>query len=62
MILEVLYKICLGLIFILVTLWFFLHLYNMGSYTEADLSFYYEEFSPFAKNIIAYQNKSNINK
>ena len=62
MVLDILYKICLVLIFILVTLWFFLHLYHMGSYPEPDFSFYYEELSPVTENIIAYQNESIINK
>jgi len=62
MVLEILYKICLGLMFILVTLWFFLHLLNIGSFSKQSLSFSYEEISPITKNIIAYQNESNINK
>ena len=62
MVLEILYKICLGLMFILVTLWFFLNLLNIGSFSKQSLSFSYEEISPITENIIAYQNESNINK
>ena len=61
MVLEILYKICLGLIFILVTLWFFLHLLHIGSYPKQNFSLSYEEVSPVTENIIAYQNDSNIN-
>ena len=62
MVLEILYKICLGLIFILVTLWFFLQLYYAGLYSEPEFTLYYEEISPITENILAYQNESNINK
>ena len=61
MVLEILHKICLGLIFILVTLWFFLHLLHIGSFSKQILSFSYEEISPITENIIAYQNEGNIN-
>ena len=61
MVLEILYKICLALMFILVILWFFLHLYYMGSYPETNFSLYYEEVSPVTENIIAYESESNIN-
>ena len=36
MVLEILYKICLGLIFILVTLWFFLHLLHFPPRIKYD--------------------------
>jgi len=62
MVLEILYKICLGLMFILVTLCFFLHLLNIGSFSKQSLSLSYEEISPITENIIAYQNEGNINK
>ena len=56
MVLEILYKICLGLIFILVTLWFFLHLLHIGPYPKQKFSLSYEELSPITENIIAYQH------
>ena len=62
MVLEILYKICLGLIFILVTLWFFLHLLHIGSYPKNNFSFSYEEFSPITENIIAYKHETKNNR
>lgn len=61
MVLEILYKICLGLIFILVTSLFFLHVFHIGSYIEPSFSFSFEEFSPIAENVIAYEVESNNN-
>lgn len=62
MVLEILYKICLGLIFILVTLWFFLHLLHIGPYPQQKFSLSYEELSPITENIIAYQHETKINR
>ena len=56
MVLEILYKICLGLIFILVTLWFFLYIHEVGEHTKQNFSLSYEEFTPITENIIAYKH------
>ena len=62
MVLEILYKICLGLIFILVTLWFFLHLIYIGAYPKQNFSLSYGELSPVTENIIAYKHETKINR
>jgi len=60
LLLNILYKICIGLIFFLVTITFFMHILNIGSYTEPSLSFSYEELSPIIENTIAYKNDNNM--
>ena len=60
MVLNILYKICIGLIFISVTMMFFMHILNIGSYTEPSLYFSYEELSPIIENNIAYKNDNNM--
>ena len=62
MVLEILYKICLGLMFILVTLCFFLHLLHIGSYPKQFFFLSYEKLSPITENIIAYKHETKINR
>tara|TARA_B100000579_G_C22472831_1_gene684194 strand:- start:402 stop:527 length:126 start_codon:yes stop_codon:yes gene_type:complete len=39
---------------------FFMHILNIGSYTEPSLYFSYEELSPIIENNIAYKNDNNM--
>ena len=63
-ILQVMYKICLGAMFILIITLFFFHIFNQPIHTTESLSFSFEDLSPATEVnkalIYLSNNKSDI--